>query len=196
MSDINVISRVQRIIVDAASSSVSVVNTGPPGPRGYTGATGPNGPTGSTGATGATGAAGADGTIPSVIKNYVEINSADVSITTTEEVQITGGSFTATPTRYYRVTYYEPNLYGGGANNYMKLRIRSTNLTGTERQMSTAFVGAVYTGAVTVSRVITGLSGTQNFVATAQSNSGTQQILRGTTSGQYAYLLVEDLGTP
>jgi len=190
MSDINVISRVQKIIVDAASSSVSVVNTGPPGPRGYTGATG------STGLTGATGATGADGTIPAVIKNYVEIASADVTITVTEEVQITGGSFTAIPTRYYRVTYYEPILYGGGSNNYMKLRIRSTNLTGTERQMSTVLVGAVYTGAYTVSRVITGLSGTQNFVATAQSNSGTQQILRGTTSGQYGYLLVEDLGTP
>lgn len=168
MSDINVISRTQKIIVDAASSSVSVINAGPQG---------------------------LNGTIPNVIKNYVETAVADTTITTTEEVQITGGSFTAVSTRYYRVTYYEPNLYGGGANNYMKLRIRSLSLTGTEHQMATPGVGAVYSGAFVVSRVITGISGTHNFVATAQSNSGTQQINRATSSPQYAYLLVEDLGT-
>ena len=35
MSDINVISRMQKIIVDAASSSVSVINIGPQGPPGF-----------------------------------------------------------------------------------------------------------------------------------------------------------------
>jgi len=37
MSDINVISRTQKIIVDAASSSVSVINIGPQGPPGVSG---------------------------------------------------------------------------------------------------------------------------------------------------------------
>ena len=171
MSDINVVSRTQKIIVDAASSSVSVINAGPQGPQGL------------------------NGTIPNVIKNYVETAVIDTTITTTEEVQITGGSFTAVSGRYYRVTYYEPNLYAAGGDNFMKLRIRSINLTGTERQMATPGVGATFTGAFVVSRVITGISGTHNFVATAQSNNGTQVIVRATSSPQYAYLLVEDLGT-
>jgi hypothetical protein len=37
MSDINVISRMQKVIVDAASSSVSVINIGPQGPPGLNG---------------------------------------------------------------------------------------------------------------------------------------------------------------
>lgn len=35
MSDINVLSRTQRIIVDMASGTVSVINAGPQGPAGY-----------------------------------------------------------------------------------------------------------------------------------------------------------------
>lgn len=62
MSDINVISKMQKIIVDAASSSVSVINIGPQGATGLTGPAGPTGPTGATGATGPTGATGATGT--------------------------------------------------------------------------------------------------------------------------------------
>lgn len=37
MSDINVRSSTQKIIVDPASSSVAIVNAGPPGPGGPTG---------------------------------------------------------------------------------------------------------------------------------------------------------------
>jgi hypothetical protein len=40
MSEINVVSRTQRIIVDPASSSVSVINAGPQGPGGPAGAPG------------------------------------------------------------------------------------------------------------------------------------------------------------
>jgi hypothetical protein len=86
MSDINVISKMQKIIVDAASSSVSVINIGPVGPTGAqgpqgiqgiqgdvgpTGATGPQGPQGIQGITGATGATGATGPAGSVTGNPV-----------------------------------------------------------------------------------------------------------------------------
>lgn len=37
MSDLNVLSRTQKIVVDAASSSISIINAGPPGPQGATG---------------------------------------------------------------------------------------------------------------------------------------------------------------
>jgi hypothetical protein len=130
--------------------------------------------------------------LPRGVMAYDMVTSSDSTVTTTEEVQIIGSAFTAISTRYYKVTYYEPNIYGGGSNNYMKLRIRSTNLTGTERQMATPLVAAVYTGAFVVSIVVTGLSGTPNFVATAQANSGTNSCVRSAT--QVAYLLVEDIG--
>lgn len=42
MSDITVLSTTQRLIVNPANSSVSVINLGPMGPRGLTGATGPS----------------------------------------------------------------------------------------------------------------------------------------------------------
>lgn len=44
MSQINVVSRTQRIIVDPASSGVSVINVGPQGPGGPIGVTGPHVP--------------------------------------------------------------------------------------------------------------------------------------------------------
>jgi hypothetical protein len=44
MSEINVISKTQRIVVDPFSSSVSVINAGPQGPQGVVGPTGPPGP--------------------------------------------------------------------------------------------------------------------------------------------------------
>jgi len=57
MSDINVTSSTQKIFVDPASSSVSVINTGPPGP--------------------ATGLPGAPGTVQEVMAgDYVEVDSS------------------------------------------------------------------------------------------------------------------------
>jgi hypothetical protein len=56
MSDINVQSSTQKIFVDPASSSVSVINTGPPGP--------------------ATGLPGAPGTVQAVMAgDYIEVDS-------------------------------------------------------------------------------------------------------------------------
>jgi hypothetical protein len=62
MSEINVISTTQRLIVDPASYSVSIIQTGPMGPAGPKGdqgdAGGPMGPAGPTGATGPAGPQG------------------------------------------------------------------------------------------------------------------------------------------
>lgn len=58
MSMLQVISRTQKIIVEPATRSVSVISAGAVGPRGATGATGPTGPMGPPGPVGATGPSG------------------------------------------------------------------------------------------------------------------------------------------
>lgn len=123
---------------------------------------------------------------------YNTVTSSDTTVTTTEEVQITGSSFTAISGRIYKITYYEPNVYGAGTANYLKLKIRQTDINGTLLVQATPYVAAVFSGGVMASSVISTLSGTVNFVATAQANSGTNQCVRSST--QPAYLLVEDIG--
>ena len=117
-------------------------------------------------------------------------NTTTDSTITSEEVQITGSSFTAIANRYYKITYYEADANGG--NGYFTFRIRLTNLAGTVLQTcyesSTAgqdrFAVCMYIGTLT--------AGTTNVVATAQMSSGTGILARGATI--QAYLLVEDIG--
>jgi len=62
MSEINVISTTQRLIVDPASYSVAIIQTGPAGPRGLDGIPGtPGGPPGPQGEIGPQGPAGPQG---------------------------------------------------------------------------------------------------------------------------------------
>lgn len=130
--------------------------------------------------------------LPRGVMAYNSVTSSDTTITTTEEVQITGSSFTAVSNRIYKLTYYEPNVYGAGAPNYLKLKIRQTDINGTILVQATPYVASVFSGGVMASSVISTLSGAVNFVATAQANSGTNQCVR--SSSQPAYLLVEDIG--
>jgi hypothetical protein len=130
--------------------------------------------------------------LPRGVMAYNAVTSSDTTVTTAEEVQIIGSSFTAILDRIYKITYYEPNVYGAGAPNYLKLKIRQTDISGTILVQATPYVAAVFSGGIMASSVISTVSGTVNFVATAQANSGTNQCVRSST--QPAYLLVEDIG--
>ena len=66
---------------------------------------------------------------PRGVMAYNTATATDSSVTA-EEVQITGSSFTAVANRYYRITYYEPNLISTASTGF-GLRIRQTNLAGT-----------------------------------------------------------------
>ena len=124
---------------------------------------------------------------------YNEVTADDLTITT-EEVQITGSSFTAVANRYYKVTYYEPNLASVTATSFVNVRLRLTNISGTQKQnaviqlptsgVSNAFVNLQFVGTLT--------AGATNFVATAQSNVGTAANDRSASAP--AFLLVEDIG--
>jgi len=118
-----------------------------------------------------------------------------VALNTTETAQITTGSFTAVANRWYKITYFEPNVqYAGGAGNYIEMRIRLTNATGTAYSYSQwQSPGATQTANFMITSVITTLSaGSTTFCGTLKLNTGAGNAFRGAGSG--AYILVEDMG--
>ena len=116
--------------------------------------------------------------------------TSDSTITSTEEVQITGSSFTAIANRYYKITYYEAD--GNAGTGYFTLRIRLTNLAGTVLQTCYETSGASQDHAIPCIYIGTLTAGTTNVVGTAAMSSGTGIMARGATI--QAYLLVEDIG--
>ena len=120
--------------------------------------------------------------------------ATDATITA-EEVQITGSSFTAVANRYYRITYFEPNISGTNANTIYTMRIRQTNLAGAIQNSSVTLnpVASVFFATSGICEAISTFSaGTVNVVGTLQASAGTGNAGRSATS--YAFLLVEDIG--
>ena len=120
---------------------------------------------------------------------YNEVTANDTTITSTEEVQITSSSFTGVAGRQYRMTYYEPQLYNTAAT-YFVLRIRLTNLAGTEVGRAIPSVSANNYAFGSCTRVTT-LTGTVTLVGTLESTV-TGSATRA--AGFPAFLLVEDIG--
>ena len=126
---------------------------------------------------------------PRGVMALTQNTTSDNSITA-EEVQITGASFTAVANRYYKISYFEPNLNAG--TGYFTFQIRKTNISGTVIQQFyeqngsglDRFAHGIWVGTLT--------AGSQNFVATASMSAGTGNLSRGGT--RIAYLLVEDIG--
>jgi len=111
-----------------------------------------------------------------------------------EQVQITGSSFTAVANRYYKITYYEPSLNSAFSETDTAIgRIRLTNLAGAVQQTANSFVWYTPTPEdMTCVAVTTLTAGTVNLVATLQPSNFPIQATRSAT--QYAFLLVEDIG--
>ena len=120
--------------------------------------------------------------------------TSTISTITTEVVTLTGSSFTAVANRYYKVTYFEPDVYqSSGASGYFGMSIRQTNLAGT--LLATSYENFSGAGANAIGLAIwigTLSAGTQNFVGTLTTNLGVMGASR--TSVQVAQLLVEDIG--
>lgn len=116
--------------------------------------------------------------------------TATDSTITSEEIQITGSSFTAVANRYYKITYFEPGM--SGTNTAGNARIRLTNLAGAVQQLQGFAIPSTGGGFVHMSAVTTLTAGSTNFVATLSSDSGTITATRAAT--RYAFLLVEDIG--
>lgn len=121
--------------------------------------------------------------------------TSDASVTA-EEVELGAISFTAVANRYYKITYFEPDigLAGAGANSLtMRLR-QGTTTAGTLLQTGYQWIpssSADNTGQIIHYANFT--AGTVNIVATAQGNGALTFVLnRGTGKG--AFLVVEDIG--
>ena len=121
--------------------------------------------------------------------------SANSAVSTTEAVQITASSFTAVANRYYKITYYEPiTTPAAGAGNYITLKIRLTNASGTiyqqgQSQATGATGGSQPLNLVTIQ---TFSAGSVVLVGTAVVNAGAGACYRGADAT--ARLIVEDIG--
>jgi hypothetical protein len=125
----------------------------------------------------------------------LDTSSTTVSYSTSETVYLTTPSFDAVADRYYKITYFEPNVQSpGGAGNFSEMRIRLTNASGTQLQYTQQqSSGATQTGNGLSASVITTLSaGATVIVGTMRANTGTPGLFRG--AGTQAFLIVEDLG--
>lgn len=131
---------------------------------------------------------------PRGIVAYAQSTTSDTTITV-EEVQLTSTSFTAVANRYYRITYYEPQITTPAtANAFVNSGIRITNLAGTKYQtgvVQNAPATAVNFSVTTV-WVGTLTAGSTVFVATLSCSSGTATATRSATFP--AQLTIEDIG--
>ncbi len=111
---------------------------------------------------------------------------------TVEEVEITGDVFTAVANRYYRITYFEPNLNNASDSN-TAMRVRLTNISGAIQGATYAFTRAgTFSSTGLLIAYATFTAGSTTLVATLQSTVGTTTATRDTTFK--AFLSVEDVG--
>jgi hypothetical protein len=130
--------------------------------------------------------------LPFGVVAYAQTTTSDTTITA-EEIQLTSSSFTAIANRYYRISYYEPQMApasGGFAVAY----IRKTNLAGTEleRGIVQSPSGSALNATLCVSVITTFTAGSTVVIGSIASGSGTSTANRGATYP--AWILVEDIG--
>jgi hypothetical protein len=127
------------------------------------------------------------------VMSYTSRTSADSTITS-EEVQLTGSSFTAVTGRLYKVTYFEPDVFATNATGYVGARTRLTNISGTilNECYEQLDVAGVTNRCINLVSVGTFTAGTQNVVATLQVFGANGYASRD--SNAKAFLFVEDIG--
>ena len=131
---------------------------------------------------------------PRGVMAFASSTTTDATITA-EEIQLTSSSFTAVANRYYRITYYEPQVSSPAtAGAYATGAIRLTNLAGTKYQQSIVqnAPATLVNYSMTTVWVGTLTAGSTVIVATMQGFSGTFAANRSAT--QPAQLTIEDIG--
>lgn len=125
-------------------------------------------------------------------------STTNYTLTTTTAVA-TGmtATFTAEANRYYKVTYYEPQVQTANlATATTRTSIRLTNATGTQYVLTVAQneTAASINFTLIAEVVLTFTAGSVTLVgcAIASSTSGAPVLVRGSTSP--AFIMVEDIG--
>jgi hypothetical protein len=127
---------------------------------------------------------------PRGVMAYAEVTSTGTA-TGTESVQITATTFSAVANRYYKLSYYEPQCYSGGAGMW-ELGIRLTNAAGTQYQRGFGRNIANEGIAILSQTIETFSAGNIVIVGTLKFSGGTGNPIRSAT--QPAFILVEDIG--
>jgi hypothetical protein len=131
---------------------------------------------------------------PRGIVAFAQVTANDDTITA-EEIQITASTFTAVANRYYRITYYEPQVTRPAtAGAYVYSRIRLTNLAGTQYQLGIAETETAVQNPSAMITVWVGTltAGSTVIVATLESSTGTAGAAGSAT--QPIQLTIEDIG--
>ena len=119
-------------------------------------------------------------------------NTSSSAGITSEALQITSTSFTAVANRYYRITYFEPDVSVNVPTvDYVFARIRLTNISGAIQQSGTAEISA-QRSAVEISLIKTFSAGTVTICGTLTAATGTIVSNRG--ADKVSYISVEDVG--
>lgn len=130
---------------------------------------------------------------PRGIMAYTSSTTNDASVTT-EEVEFTL-TWTAVANRYYRITWFEPDvgISGAGAGTFLA-RLRQTNISGTQLQGAYLWIQSSSVDTTgTITFIGTFSAGSNTVVCTAASTGGVTIMLNRAT-GKSAYALVEDIG--
>lgn len=110
-----------------------------------------------------------------------------------ETLSVTSASFTAVANRLYKITYFEPVLqYVSGTLNNAVVRIRLTNLAGTEQVFAESKISSANnaTGFVTTVKSLT--AGSTVLVGTFAPTGGNVNCFRSATAR--AQIIIEDIG--
>ena len=115
--------------------------------------------------------------------------ASDTTITAAE-IQITSSAFTAIANRYYKITYFEPQI-ANSSTGFTLSQIRLTNLAGTLFQQG-IISGTSLQNSLTTMIVTTLTAGSTVIIASLQSSAGTGTATRAAAAP--AFLMVEDIG--
>ena len=116
--------------------------------------------------------------------------TATDSTITAAEIQITTSAFTAIANRYYKITYFEPQI-GNSSTGFTISQIRLTNLAGTLFQQG-LISGLSLSNSLTTIAVTTLTAGSTVIIASLNSSAGTASATRSATTP--GFLMVEDIG--
>jgi hypothetical protein len=120
-------------------------------------------------------------------------NTSSSASITAEALQITSTSFTAVANRYYKITYFEPDVVVNGATvDYVFLRIRLTNIAGAIQQSGTAEISA-QRSAAQIELIKTFTAGSVTICGTLTA-AGTGSIISNRAADKVGYISVEDVG--
>lgn len=122
--------------------------------------------------------------------------TTNLNFNNSEDVMVTSSSFTAVANRYYKITYFEPDVPTVQSGNNTSMKIRLTNVTGTVLASALSVnpnSGAGFRFPMTITTIQTFTAGSVVVVGTLL-NSFAGDLTASASSTLPALILVEDIG--